>query len=130
MGSMIFLSRRAKNTKLRVTLTSSAMTKDHHTIIHVAGLTQQPGGGQQDHQLAADRDDQAEHTVAQRLEGGGQDDAHAGQQEVEADDAQGRLADGQHGLAGGEQAQQLVGQELEQQEADQHDGLCIEHGAA
>ena len=48
---------------------------------------------------------------------------------MEADDAQGRLADGQHGLAGGEQAQQLVGQELEQQEADQHDGLGIEHGA-
>ena len=33
------------------------------------------------------------------------------------------------GLAGGEQAQQLVGQELEQQEADQHDHLSIEHGA-
>ena len=47
MGSMIFLSRRAKNTKLRVTLASSAMTKDHHTMFtlpvwlnsHAAGIS-------------------------------------------------------------------------------------------
>lgn len=45
MGSMIFLSRRAKNTKLRVTLTSSAMTKDHHTIFTLPVLLSSQAAG-------------------------------------------------------------------------------------
>lgn len=45
MGSMIFLSKRAKNTKLRVTLTSSAMTKDHHTIFTLPVLLSSQAAG-------------------------------------------------------------------------------------
>ena len=43
-----------------------------------------------------------------------------------ADDAQSRDADGQHGVAGGKEAQQLIRQELEDAEAHQHDALGVE----
>ena len=47
---------------------------------------------------------------------------------MEADGAHGRDADGQHRVAGGEEAQQLVRRKLEQAEADEHDALCVAHG--
>ena len=42
------------------------------------------------------------------------------------DDAQRRDADGQHGVAGGKEAQHLIRQELEDAEAHQHDALGVE----
>ena len=96
-------------------------------IVDTAGLCQQPRCRQQHEQLAADRNDEAEDAVAQRLKDRAEHDADARQQEMQADDAHGRDADSQHGVAGGKDAQHLPGCELEDAEACQHDALGVAH---
>ena len=96
-------------------------------IVDTAGLCQQPRCRQQHEQLAADRNDEAEDAVAQRLKDRAEHDADARQQEMQADDAHGRDTDGQHGVAGGKDAQHLPGCELEDAEACQHDTFGVAH---
>ena len=98
-------------------------------VDHFAGLAQQPGRRQQNHQLTGHRDVQTEQTVAQSLEHRAEDDINARQQEVEGDDPQRRHTDGQHGLAGRKDGQDLVGQQLEDGKADQHNALGVEDGS-
>lgn len=64
---------------------------------------------------------QAVDAVAHGLEHGTYDDAVSGKQEAEADDAQGRDADGQHVRVRLEEHEQLRGHELEHGQSDEHD---------
>ena len=50
-------------------------------IIHLASAAQQPCGGDEHHQLAADGDGEAEHAVAQCLKHRAEHDARARQQD-------------------------------------------------
>ena len=88
---------------------------------------QQPRRRQQHHQLADHGDHQTQHTVAQGLEGGGAHNAEARQQEAEADDPQGRHADGQHMLRGVKKPQEHRRAALEDPQAKGHNGRGVDH---
>ena len=67
-------------------------------------MAQQPGDGQNEHQLPQHGDDEAQYAVAQGLTDRGGNDAEGGGQEAEADEAQGGDTDLQHIVGGVEDA--------------------------
>ena len=95
---------------------------------HHAGQAQQIRRGEQHHQLAAQGDDGGIDAGAQRLEGGTQDDTHRGHGEAPGDGAQSLHGHVHKLLAGVEDGQQHLGDELEDGEAGQHDGKTCDGG--
>ena len=77
-------------------------------IVDIAGLCQQPCGRQQHEQLTADRNDQAEDAVAQRLKHRAEHDADARQQEMQADDTENYTEDCFYYFSEGTQTQVLT----------------------
>lgn len=79
------------------------------------------GNRKYDKKLPRDRDDQAVYTVAEGLENGAYNDAEAGEDETEADDAKRRDSDFQHMLRSIKNIEHRSGFELEHGKADCHD---------
>ena len=90
--------------------------------VGVAVQAQQPGGGHQHKELAYQRDQQRHDAAAQGLEHRRRDDVEARDDEVDGDDAQSHLAQGEHVGTGVEDAEHDAGAELCGREAQQHDG--------
>ena len=81
---------------------------------------QEIGHWQDDQELPGDGSDQAVYAVAQCLEYRTADDAEAGEDVAEADDAQGGAADGQQVVGRVKQLQQNIRNELEHGQAKEH----------
>ena len=94
-------------------------------------IDQQKGHGQQQHDIPQKGDDQGVAAVAQRLEGGGQDDIHGGHGEGQGGQPQGGDAQGQS-LRPGVKAypQQGGGAQDEQPAANDPGTHCQEHAEA
>ena len=85
------------------------------------GDGKQVGHGDDEHDLADHRHDQAVEAVSEGLEHGGADDAGSGEDETDADDPEGRDADGDHVRRVVEHADQGGRHDLENRKAHQHD---------
>ena len=74
--------------------------------------------------LSCQRHDQTVNTIAKGLEYGTDDDAVAGKQEAQADDAQCRNADGEHFRGSVEQSKKFIRNQDKQCKSNQHQADC------
>lgn len=88
------------------------------------GPGKKPGQGEDTYKLSGHGYNQAVYAVAQGLEHGSHDDAVSCEQEAEADNPQGRNADGQHLLVCLEEHEQLGRHKVEHHQSDEHDAHC------
>ena len=96
---------------------------NHHSRPDHGELTGEAHGpcdGDHENQLASQIDHQGIAALAQCLKGRGEDQRCGAQREAQAADAQGGDPDGEHGIGGAEQLQELCGDDFECNKQNRH----------
>ena len=109
------------------------MGKDHPDGRQAEGFRQPPGRRQKNDQLPDQGGQHAVESASQSLKDRTQNDAAAGHNKAETDDAHGRNADSQHMVGGVKDSKQLFRNHTEESQAGQHQksgGDCAETDGA